>query len=854
MTENLRPTHYNKLNKPMISMKRNACMLSFLFSLLILHGSCSENPSDIEAKTEDSSDFQIAMNGDLTRSPEGEALLDNLDLYFFTQGSNPLSGHGGSWNSEFNNQLVGVTRTGMTLHARDARAGNWDLVMVAGVGATLKSPSPAKASSASLMYTYNPGDIRPDGSRGKAHEIWHRMLRLPEIQEGVSATASGGIARNVAMIRVVVDRAVDIDTTSTNHRIELHGVPDKISWSGTLLRQTTPGNYETSLSNPDTLLQPLTGKVTFTDNSSVETGTYKSDTLFFVIPAHREADFWTDDPIPVPRGNVQDTITHKMRLFVSFDRASGGKFEKAAVIDRVHRSNGILSVHISMKDVNLVLASSVAEWTNQSVHGDIKAPYLNVSDLETTVYDGAASRIYFWSNQPEDSVFVLKAGNGIPDVDAVFDRISGPDAVNRYYNVADQSGYIDIAKLNLVSTQPDVKIYLQAGNLRREITVKSSASTQALKKITTPYVGTFHRGSQVGERLVTWSYTGPWTAYLDDPTGNAVIDRLPSPSFADNTLYETSPSDAEMGILSNTATRITGMNTIYFRVGWKSTIPEGAEPRYATVTVRKGTYEAGGEVIQTLYLRQGEKPSAVYTASRTNPAKFSPYNLTALSLNNAIPVRGGRFTDYPSQSGAYFQWMDRVNKRYAYAASGDVSPWNSTPSLDEVYWTEKDPGLDAEYEVCPEGFRRVSDGSTDDEPTGTSELRQSLWVQPDDGVGSSNTYMGYYADGFFDRHAIVRSITGEGNSAVGTGNQVAYKGRLFYNNSTKASLFFPAAGRRGGLVSSALANGNLTEAGKKGYYWTSSSTVSNETLIGSDAYVSTLLRNFAVSIRCVKAE
>ncbi len=84
-------------------MKR---IVSISLSFLILHCSCNEDLSN--TKVEDSNGFQISLSGDLTRSLENEKILDNMRLYCFSQGNNPLSGNGGSWNSIFSHQLVGI--------------------------------------------------------------------------------------------------------------------------------------------------------------------------------------------------------------------------------------------------------------------------------------------------------------------------------------------------------------------------------------------------------------------------------------------------------------------------------------------------------------------------------------------------------------------------------------------------------------------------------------------------------------------------------------------------------------------------------------------------------------------------
>lgn len=825
-------------------MKKSIYIICALCLSLVFHCGCSSDSTEL-TQIEAGGGFKLSLNGAFTRSAESEAILDDMRLFCFTQGSTPLSGDGGSWNSLLNHYLTGVTRTGMTLHAGAVRAGFWDLVMVSGAGADFSPPLSTQSAGASLMYTYNPGAVQLDGSKSKAHEIWHRALRLPEIVADISNNAACAVTRNVTMIKVVVDRGVDISTSATDHTFELHGVPDKISWAGTLLRTVSPGVYQTSTSAPDVLTQPLTGRFTFVDNGAVETGTYKSDTLTFIVPAHREADFWAN--ATTKNNNVKDTLTHKMSVAVSFTKASGGKFTKTVQIPIAATCNNILLLKLKMEDVNLEIIPSVTPWENENVDGDFTAAYLNVSNLKPIVHDGSVSRLYFWSNQPADSVYITKAGSGIPDVDAVFDRIAGATAVNRHYDPATNSGYIDIASLNLAASQSDVKIYLNASGLRREITVKRAVTPQALKKITTPYVGTFHRWNQTGERVVTWSQSGAWTAYVDDPTGagtNVVIDRFAGSALAEGSLYGTTPADAELSPISNDATSVCGMNTVYFRAGWKTKLAAATtEPRYATITVRQGTNDPNGTVIQKIYLRQGEKASVVY--ARTGAGKFSPYNLTATTSNTALAERGGIFTDYPSQSGAYFQWMDDKRPRFAYAASGAVAaPWNPTPPFFEFYWTELTPGLDATHETCPTGYRRVRDGATSGEPTGTSEMRESLWDTPTL-PSASNTLGGFYADGFFDRQAIGASATAVANSTAGSADKLAYRGRLFYNAATNASLFFPAAGQRN------TTTGALENLGLKGYYWTSSSTVSTTVPTGSAAYATTSLRNTAVTIRCV---
>jgi len=215
--------------------------------------------------------------------------------------------------------------------------------------------------------------------------------------------------------------------------------------------------------------------------------------------------------------------------------------------------------------------------------------------------------------------------------------------------------------------------------------------------------------------------------------------------------------------------------------------------------------------------------------STTRPAamRFSPYNLTMSGgtiVNNNwgqlphLAQNGGILTDYPTKAGFMFVFPER----YAIspdAPTGSFGAWNQNILKDD-----KGPWK-TDWETCPPYYRRPHDGqnylvanSTGGIPD--SEIRQSLWVTP--GVGKASNYdnsvWGYYADGYFDRRQIVNALGGTNPatlSAVATNSvQVAYKGRLFFNPSSLASLFFPSAGYRNSD------NGTLNNAGENGYYRT----------------------------------
>lgn len=455
-----------------------------LLGMLLIGGiSCSDDYLEpVPIKTGEG--LRLNLGSSTMRAADVDAVLSEMHLYSFSQNDAGGSGFSGSPTSHFHHRVAGVTYAegSMTLTSSQMRVGLWDLAMVAHRGATLTPALAAKQAGELLMYTF---DSAING--GEAHQFYHRFHRLPEITVDNDHRILSSVSRNVAKVKIIVDRAVDVSThQDAVHTIQLNKVPSRISWAGTLLK-TISGGYETTPSDFDVLPNgALTRNIAF--SPTAESGIYESNELEFIIPAHRGKDFWNADGVTQNLLSV-DTITRKLEIAVSFTKESGGTFTKTVTIPVVSRCNSILVAHLKMQDTNLEIKTEVEEWTSKDVGGDVGAPYLNVSETETTLYGAAPSRIHFWSNQPADSVFVTRAGKigdtPILDIDTELAELSGASAVNRHYDADTQSGYIDIINLAPVATQADVKIYLKASSLRREITVKRVASARTLE---TPYV------------------------------------------------------------------------------------------------------------------------------------------------------------------------------------------------------------------------------------------------------------------------------------------------------------------------------------------------------------------------------
>ncbi len=377
------------------------------------------------------------------------------------------------------------------------------------------------------------------------------------------------------------------------------------------------------------------------------------------------------------------------------------------------------------------------------------------------------------------------------------------------------------------------------------------------------YVGAFWKATETGERIIRIpildaANEGAWTAsvYQTD------TDWISNDIVFDNTVPTTHPNDsnAEGSQVTASATvvpyasgTVANGDNIEFRIGLKNAYSSTTDPaRYATVVI---TY-ANNTKAQLLFLRQGhdadylfrqgdkDKSGNAIADDRLFAKKFSPYNLTATILDQTVVAKGGKFTAYPTQAGAFWQWANTTYIRYAWSPIGTITGWSATdPS---GYWD----ALEADHETCPDGYRRPNDGTINwNNSSGSvsgSEFRQSLYLSPKTGTLSdgSNMVFGYYADGYFDRRSISSNTTVSINAL-----DVAYIGMLFFNPTSNASLFFPAAGNRNSN------NGVLNNAGSNCYCW-SSSTNSNKNSWYLDLSSTKVnqyfsVRAFGFSIRCV---
>jgi hypothetical protein len=558
--------------------------------------------------------------------------------------------------------------------------------------------------------------------------------------------------------------------------------------------------------------------------------------------------------------------------------------------------NKIVTYEITLSRDGVAVETEVSDWSENdvSILYD-KQWWLSVDkdDLELK-FDGGDLAEFTAETNYDTSVQGFPAGLQITGAEIEYlpeEGVTGATADNDWItlglsnspNSTSQTVTVTASK-NEKFVERKAKIKVKAGNLTKIIDVTQEPALPVVKpedevdnSLYLPYVGAFWKKNQTGERVITIPISaenaGYWSAQVYYSSGfkqgDIRFSTTPSsdPDFGTDATADmnSSANDASYSVL-NGKKYVTGKvadngGVIFFRIGlessWSGTTDKPA--RYAVVVIG---YKDNTK-LQTLYLRQGEDPDYLihpedggYGNRATYAKKFSPYNLTAPNMGDSdhINVNTGVFVDYPSQAGAFFKWVvpGSTGQGAWHPAKPTVSGYgNSSSSLGA--WSTT-------YETCPSGYCRPT---TDDKTT--SEFAASLLSNPssDPEVGNDgNSVFGYYADGFFDRRAIV-TPNGElymPNTAVNKDSyNAAYIGRLFFNDisgSQKrgASIFFPAPGSR------KPENGDLVDAGVYGFYWTLSIAAANlptharSMNLSKDSvgyHMENLQRARAISIRCV---
>lgn len=377
-----------------------------------------------------------------------EPILSNTQVYLF-------DGEGANLNHF--NQKVRDIRYETDRLTMSVASGKWNVTLVSAdteINSRLIWPVRGAQPTSLKMWETTP----TGGGLPSVPELRTAFLNGQEVvanQANVAADVAS-LSRNVALVKVVIVNAGGLDVNGI-HSFELNNVPTTLNWCG--------GLYPTK-ENPTVSAAPMRGNFTI-HNNPTQVNHQLSDTLQFIIPAHKGADYMDAQPT--------DTTTHQLKLSLNMACEGGGRYEKKeVVIPRVPRANGVLLVRLKL-GVKLEVMTELLDWVSKSVDGDVPVRKLSVSNSELYCYkNGSAAYLYFNSNQPDVQVEsrTLLADALAININDLFQDPTG--AANYAYNydsaTGQGAGYMVFRPL-ATTYLGRYKIYLNAGGLRREIWV-----------------------------------------------------------------------------------------------------------------------------------------------------------------------------------------------------------------------------------------------------------------------------------------------------------------------------------------------------------------------------------------------
>lgn len=276
-------------------------------------------------------------------------IINNTQVYLF-DGDGATAG-------QFRQKVPDVTYAADRL-SMPVAAGTWDITLVSAdgdVNSGLVQPVRGQARSSLKMWeTRSAG-----GSLPSMPELRTAYITGQQVIAGQDNVASETalLSRNVALVKVVIADAGGLDINGT-HTVKLTNVPTTLNWEG--------GLYPNK-NNPTVSAEPMTGTFTIHNNTAMAGHQY-SDTLRFIVPAHKGTDYLNALPT--------DTTTSHLKLSVDLASEGGTRFEKTdVVIPRVPRVNGILLVRIFLGG-KLDVSTEILNWQDTQLEADLSQTQL----------------------------------------------------------------------------------------------------------------------------------------------------------------------------------------------------------------------------------------------------------------------------------------------------------------------------------------------------------------------------------------------------------------------------------------------------------------------------------------------
>ena len=424
------------------------------------------------------------------RLGNGDALAGTSLIFNMTRASNSIVSNTqvylfdgeGATAGQFNSKVVDVDRNDDRLSMSIA-AGTWNLALLsADADINSRIISPVRGSDCTYLKMWE--STSSSGNLPSMPELRTAFIAGQPVIAGQETQASGTtlLSRNVALVKVVIADAGGLDVSGT-HRFRLTDVPTTLNWKG--------GLYPDK-SNPTISSDAMIGSFAISNHSS-QAGRQMSDTLRFIVPAHKGTDYLSPSPT--------DTTAHHLKLSVDLALDGGARFEKNDVtIPRVPRVNGILLVRLTVGG-KLEVSTEILDWVDTEVNADLS----------------------------QTQLFTDKASVGLAYKDTLHINTNTSDYT---LDKAPDAFWISLRKLdgNAVEVTADVNTYVDNSPRTSYITVTANNVTKKIPVTQRPDRGTikasehkliFCPESHVQSALDITSIGGDWKFITPSPKATA---------------------------------------------------------------------------------------------------------------------------------------------------------------------------------------------------------------------------------------------------------------------------------------------------------------------------------------------
>lgn len=413
--------------------------IEYLVPILCLAFSCTGKEIDPELSNPAENKTSIAFN--FTKAPNAGELVSNAQVYLF-DGDGPAA-------HQFQKKVPSLTH-GATSVSCQVDAGKYDVALVT-----------AESSLEGKIISPVRGSMRKDLKMWETKPSVGVLPSVPELRtsvvQGVNVTANhtttanaAPLGRNVALVKVEIATAAGLNTAGT-HTFELLDVPTTLNWDG--------GLYPNK-NNPVISTVPMRGNFSVTINGA--TGMQKSNTLEFVIPAHKGTDYLSPNPT--------DVTTKHLRFNVDLELVGGKHFiRKGVMIKNIHRANGILVVKLEVKG-ELTVTSEILPWKDEQIEADINGTRLYVD--KASVNMAATDKVYVNTNATSFSVTKEPGNTWLTVV---------TDAANKKVDLR-----ADVSTYNYITGPRKTWIEVKAGNIIKKIPITQRPEKSGTIKIYQP--------------------------------------------------------------------------------------------------------------------------------------------------------------------------------------------------------------------------------------------------------------------------------------------------------------------------------------------------------------------------------